>query len=136
VQGPSKVTRPAAAGRPPDAGINELESSPVLGWVGKLILGYPLKTYFSKTCPKHGFSFQGISQYNFQAKTYPKIFKDKSGYPGISRLIPRSRDIPGYPDLSRLIPWGQDSRCGCQGVIVSADPEAHIWIIDQYEFIV
>ena len=41
MQGPSEVRRPAAAGRPPDAGINELGSSPVSGWVGELILGYP-----------------------------------------------------------------------------------------------
>ena len=65
------------------------------------------------------FFLSGISQYNFQAETYPKNFKDKSGYPGISRLIPRSRDIPGYPDLSRLIPWVQFSRWEeCRGILV------------------
>ncbi len=66
--------------------MNELGSSPVLGCVGKLILGYPSDSFFSKT------SSQGLS---LQAETYPKILKDKSGYPGILSQGPGiSRDIP------------------------------------------
>ena len=45
------------------------------------------------------FFLWGISQYNFQAETYPKFFKDKSGYPGISQGPGMSRDISTYPDL-------------------------------------
>jgi hypothetical protein len=49
--------------------------------------------------PKNGIYFSRISQYNFLAETSPKLFKDKSGYPGRSPDSAGRGDIPGYPDL-------------------------------------
>ena len=41
--------------------------------------------------------FQGYPKHNFYAQTYPKIFKHKLGYPGLSK-------VQGYPGISQLIP--------------------------------
>ena len=59
----------------------------------------PGTTLGKKHIPKHGFVFEGYPMYNFYAQKYPKILRDKLGYPGLSQGPGISRDIPAYPDL-------------------------------------
>ncbi len=59
----------------------------------------PGTTLGKKHIPKHGFFFEGCPKYNFYAQTYPKILRDKLGYPGLSQGPGISRDIPAYPGL-------------------------------------